>query len=127
MAMMWPLDVPVEGADVFLLLFIERFAGFGDLMAVVEVLDGLLEADGEEEADDDGADVDEEVCQVVVGLLRGVDVEHGMVPCRALKVAEGRRCDFGRVHIRRQRSLIRVFESLLIDGHHLVRRLRFRR
>ena len=34
------------------------------LMKVVEVLDGLLEADGDEEADGDGRDVDEEVGQV---------------------------------------------------------------
>jgi hypothetical protein len=45
-------------------------------MKVMEVLDGLLEADGDEEADGDGGDVDEEVGPSVFGLVRGVDIEH---------------------------------------------------
>jgi hypothetical protein len=45
-------------------------------MAVVEVLDGLLEADGDEKADDDGGDVDEEVAPGVGGGVGRVYVEH---------------------------------------------------
>ena len=46
-------------------------------MAVVDGLDGLLEADGDDEADDDGGDVDEEVAPGVGGAVGWVDVEHG--------------------------------------------------
>ena len=65
-----------KAVDVDLALDAEGFAGLGDLMAVVEVLDGLLEADGDEEADDDGGDVDEEVAPGAGGVVGGVDVEH---------------------------------------------------
>jgi hypothetical protein len=47
------------------------------LMKVVEVLDSLLEADSDEEADRDGRDVDEEVSPGVFGFVGSVDVEHG--------------------------------------------------
>jgi hypothetical protein len=40
-------------------------------MAVVEVLDGLLEANGDEEAEDDGGDVDEEVAPRGGGVVGG--------------------------------------------------------
>jgi len=46
-------------------------------MAVVEVFDGLLQADGDEQADADGAYVDEEVFPGVGGGVGRVDVEHG--------------------------------------------------
>jgi hypothetical protein len=46
-------------------------------MAVVEVLDGLFEADGDEESEDDGGDVDEEVAPGAGGVVGWVDVEHG--------------------------------------------------
>jgi hypothetical protein len=48
----------------------------GYLMTVVYELDGLLEANGEEEAYADCADVDEEVGPGVVRLVRDVDVDH---------------------------------------------------
>ena len=47
------------------------------LMAMVEELDCLFEADGDQEADDDGGDVDEEVAPGVGGVVGRVDVEHG--------------------------------------------------
>jgi hypothetical protein len=43
---------------------------------VVEVLDGLFEADGDEDAEDDDAEVDEEVALRHRGVLRWVDVDH---------------------------------------------------
>jgi hypothetical protein len=45
----------------------------------VNRLDGLFEADGDEQADDDGGDVDEEVAPGVGGLVGRVDVEHGVL------------------------------------------------
>jgi hypothetical protein len=49
-------------------------------MAVVDRLYRLLQTDGDDEADDDGGDVDEEVFP---GMGRGVgrvDIEHGVAP-----------------------------------------------
>jgi len=44
------------------------------LMVVVESFDGLLQGDGDEEADADGGDVDEEVAPGVDGFVGWVDV-----------------------------------------------------
>jgi hypothetical protein len=46
------------------------------LMAVVDGFDGLFEADGDEQANDDGGDVDEEVAPGAGGVVRWVDFEH---------------------------------------------------
>jgi len=51
------VDVDFVGDLVRLALRAELLAGFAREMAVVEVLDGLFEADGDEKADDDGGDV----------------------------------------------------------------------
>ena len=51
-----------------------------ELMALVAVADGfdrLFEADGDEQADDDGGDVDEEVAPGVGGVFGRMDVEQG--------------------------------------------------
>jgi hypothetical protein len=48
-----------------------------ELMELMKVLHGLFEAYGDEEADDDGGDVDEEVAPSGGGVVGGVDVEHG--------------------------------------------------
>jgi len=86
---------------VLLEFFVQGPAGFGDLVTMVEVLDGLFEADGDEKADDDaqlvvlvdaldglfeadgdeqaednGGDVDEEVAPGRCGVVGWVDVEH---------------------------------------------------
>jgi hypothetical protein len=45
-------------------------------MAVVDRLDRLLQTDGDDEADDDGGDVDEEVFPGVGGFVGRVNVEH---------------------------------------------------
>jgi hypothetical protein len=47
------------------------------LMALMKVLHGLFESDGDQEADDDGGDVDEEVAPGVGGVVGWVYVEHG--------------------------------------------------
>jgi len=44
---------------------------------MVKVLDGLFEADGDEEAYDNGGNVDEEVLPCVGGVVGWVYVEHG--------------------------------------------------
>jgi hypothetical protein len=71
------LCCPGKGLLVVFALVAEEFAGFGDLVAVVEVFNGLLEADGNEKAEDDGGDVDEEVAPAGGGVMGRVDVEHG--------------------------------------------------
>jgi len=43
-----------------------------ELLAMMEVLDGLLEADGDDEAEDDGGDMDEEVSPGIGGVVGGV-------------------------------------------------------
>jgi hypothetical protein len=45
-------------------------------MAVVEVLDGLFEADGDEDAEDDSREVDEEVAACGGGVMGWVDIDH---------------------------------------------------
>jgi hypothetical protein len=51
-------------------------------MAMVEVLDGLFEADGDEQTDDDGGNMDEEVAPGVRGVVRRMDVSIGAGSCR---------------------------------------------
>jgi hypothetical protein len=45
-------------------------------MAMVQVLNGLLKADGDEDAEHDDEEVDEEVALRHRGVLRRVDVDH---------------------------------------------------
>jgi hypothetical protein len=45
-------------------------------VSVVDGLDGLLQADGDEQANTDGGDVDEEVFPGVSGGVGRVDIEH---------------------------------------------------
>jgi hypothetical protein len=47
-----------------------------ELITVVEELDRLLEADGDEEADADGGNVDEKIVPGACCVMGGVDVEH---------------------------------------------------
>ncbi len=61
-------------------LLLEGFAGLAQLVMLVDALDGLFEADGYEEAEDDGGDVDEEVAPCIGGVVRRVDVEHTWAP-----------------------------------------------
>jgi hypothetical protein len=77
-------DVELVGSLILGALEEELFAGLVREMTVVEVLDGLLEADGDEESEDDGGDVDEEVAPSGGGVVGGVDVEHGSILFRRL-------------------------------------------
>ena len=45
-------------------------------MTMVEVLDCLLEADGDEDAEDDCAEMDEEIAACGGGVVGWVDVDH---------------------------------------------------
>ena len=65
-----------ESFEVFFALASEGFAGFFHLDTVVEVLDGLFEADGDEQAENDSCDVDEEIAPSGGGVVGGVNVEH---------------------------------------------------
>ena len=65
-----------EGLPVELALLPKGLAGFGELIAMVKVLDGLLEADGDAEADNDGCDMDEEVAPGVDRGMGSVNVDH---------------------------------------------------
>jgi len=46
------------------------------LVEMVNCLDGLFAADGDEEPDGDGSDVDEEIASGGGGVVRRMDVEH---------------------------------------------------
>jgi hypothetical protein len=70
-------DAVGVGFAVLVALGAEGFAGLGDLAPMVEIFDGLLEADGDQQAEDDGGDVDEEVAPGGGSVVGGVDVEHG--------------------------------------------------
>ena len=58
--------------------------GRRDGLLMVEVFDDLLETDGDTEAENDGGDVDEEVAQVMGGVVCRVNVEHGNLLLRIL-------------------------------------------
>ena len=70
-------DVELVGSLVLCALDKELFASLVREVTVMEVLDGLFEADGDEEAQDDSGDVDEEVSPCAGGVVGRVDVEHG--------------------------------------------------
>ena len=69
-------DVFCEAGEVVLVLACEGFSGSVDLVATVEVLDGLFQANGDEEAYDDGGDMEEEVSPGGGGVVGWVDVKH---------------------------------------------------
>ena len=54
----------------------EGLAGIPCLVLMVEVLDGLFEAYGNEEPEDNGRDVDEEVAPRVGGVMGGMYIQH---------------------------------------------------
>jgi hypothetical protein len=56
--------------------FVQLIVQFLQLMLMVQVFNRLFEADGDEQAEDDGGDVDEEVAPGAGGVVGGVDVEH---------------------------------------------------
>jgi hypothetical protein len=62
------------------------------LVTVMDEFDGLLEADGDEETEDDGGDVDEEVSPGAGGV---VDVGHGVGFLWSLGWRDGGRRDCG--------------------------------
>jgi hypothetical protein len=71
------LLVALEDVEVDAHLVLNICACVAGLVALVDVLDGLFEADGDDEAEDDGGDVDEEVFPRGSGVVSGVYVEHG--------------------------------------------------
>jgi hypothetical protein len=75
-----------EGAAILGALLQQRAAGFRDLMAMMQVLHGLLQADGQAQADEDDDDVDEEIPPTRNGCVNRMYVEHG---CGALLRVRG--------------------------------------
>ena len=63
--------------EIQLSLSAQGFAGLGHLAVMVDGLDRLLKADGDEQSDTDGGDVDKEVFPGVGGFVGRVHVEHG--------------------------------------------------
>ena len=72
-----PLDVLMEKRDVVLHFFMQRRASFSDFVTMMDDLDSLFQRDSDEQADDDGRDMDEEVFPSVNAFVGSVDVEHG--------------------------------------------------
>ena len=72
-----PGNVGLVDARVLFVFLLERLSQLLPLVPPVHPFDGLLDAHGDEEADADGADVDEEVFPRVGGGVGRVDVEHG--------------------------------------------------
>jgi hypothetical protein len=70
----------VVAAMVLLALDAQSFAGLRDLVTVMEELNGLLDGDGDEQANYDGGDVEEEVAPGVGGVVGRVDLEQGETP-----------------------------------------------
>ena len=68
--------VETEDFSVLLALVGESLPGLRHFVVIMNGLDGLLEADGDDEAKDDGGDVDEEVSPGVSGVFGRVYVEH---------------------------------------------------
>ena len=66
-----------DGVAVFEALGAQCLFHLVDLIAPVDVFDGLFDAYGDEESEDDGGDVDEEIAPGGGGVVGGVDVEHG--------------------------------------------------
>ena len=54
----------------------ESSSGLGYLVMVMNALDNLLEAYGNEQADDDGGDVDEKVSRGVNSVIGWVHIKH---------------------------------------------------
>jgi hypothetical protein len=70
------IDVVGDGLAVGVHLLQQQLARFAGLVTVVKVFDSLFEADGDEQTDDDGGDVEEEVAPGVGAVVGRMDVEH---------------------------------------------------
>jgi hypothetical protein len=66
----------MEKRDVVLHFFVQRCASFGDLVPMMEELDGLLEPNCDEQADCDGRNMDEKILPCAHGVVGCMDVEH---------------------------------------------------
>src|SRR6266702_194651 len=78
-------DVHLVGTLIQVAFGSELFASFAGQMEVVEIFDRLLKADRDEQAEDDGGDMDEELFPAIGGVVCGVDVEHGSRLLRSLR------------------------------------------
>ena len=69
-------DVGVVTANVFFMLGGERFAGFQDLVSMVEELHGLFQCHGYQQPNDDGGNMKAEAFPGINRFVRCVNVEH---------------------------------------------------
>jgi hypothetical protein len=70
------VEIEVEDFQVVGTLAMETFDKRLALVPLVKELDGLLEADGDENADDHDREMDEDVAPGVDGFVWCVDVDH---------------------------------------------------
>jgi hypothetical protein len=73
-------EVAIDDLQILFGFVVEVFLELMALITVVDELDGLFEGYGDEEAYDDGDDVDEEVSPGAGGVVWWMDVEHGESP-----------------------------------------------
>ncbi len=62
-------------------------------MVIVQLLYQLFQADGNQQANDDGSQVDEEILPGMHGCMRCVDIEHGLPAVPSETVHRNRRID----------------------------------
>lgn len=82
-------EVAVDDLEVLFGFAAEVILQLVALIPVMEELDGLFEADSDEEANNDGGDVDEEIAPGVGGVMGRVNVEHGVVILGVLGILGG--------------------------------------
>ena len=80
-------EIAVGESPIALRLGMELLLQLIALMMVVDGFDGLLEADGDEQAHADGGDVDEEIFPAMRGFVRRMYIEHKSSP-RAVKAVQ---------------------------------------
>lgn len=115
------LQVAVDDLQVLRGLVAEIFLELTALVAVMEKLDGLFKGDGDEEAENDGGDVNEEVAPGSGGVVRRVNVQHGVVLLRILGILGnlGARLRSGRLRVRRfgrRRRRVHLDGQVSLDG-----------
>ena len=79
-----------------------------ELMPMMEVFNGLLEAYGDKEADDDRGNVDEEFAPGAGGVVGGMDIEHRSLLLWTLPALRRLDWNWRLLCMRRRRQLCRI-------------------
>jgi hypothetical protein len=69
-------DVHGQVPAIAVQLLPQHGPGLAHLLVLVDVLNRLLQADGDNQPDDDCRDVDEKVCPAMNGFVRRLNVDH---------------------------------------------------